>query len=70
MKLLKELCKIHAPSGNEGPMKKFILEYIKEHQKNWVSQPEIIIGDVIQDCIVLKFGDPKVAVFATKSGSF
>ena len=64
MKLLKELCKVHAPSGNEGAMKKFLIEYINNNKEKWSVQPEIITGDFIQDCIILKFGDPKVAVFA------
>ena len=64
MELLKELCEIHAPSGNEELMKKFLLHYINENKKNWLTQPEVITGDFIQDCIILKFGDPKVAVFA------
>jgi putative aminopeptidase FrvX len=64
MKLLKKLCHIHAPSGNEVAMKEFILNYIKKEKKNWKVQPEIIQGDDFQDCIILKFGNPKTAVFA------
>jgi putative aminopeptidase FrvX len=64
MKLLKKLCHIHAPSGNEVAMKEFILNYIKKEKKNWKVQPEIIYGDNYQDCIILKFGNPKTAVFA------
>ena len=64
MKLLKELCQVHAPSGNELKMKEFILKYIDENSKKWNVQPEIIQGNELQDCIILKFGDPKVAVFA------
>ena len=47
MKLLKTLCKVHAPSGNEIAIKKFILNYIHENQNNWKVKPEIIIGDEI-----------------------
>jgi len=64
MKLLKKLCHIHAPSGNEVAMKEFILNYIKKEKKKWKVQPEIIHGDDFQDCIILKFGNPKTAVFA------
>jgi putative aminopeptidase FrvX len=35
MKLLKQLCEIHAPSGNEAPMKEFLLRYIKKESKKW-----------------------------------
>lgn len=62
--LLEKLCGIHAPSGNEVGMKTFLLDYIRTHQKNWISQPEIHEGDQFQDCIVLKFGKPRTAIFA------
>lgn len=64
MKLLKQLCEIHAPSGNEGPMKDFLLAYITKAQKKWKVKPEIFHGDEFQDCIVLKFGRPRTAIFA------
>lgn len=64
MELLKQLCSIHAPSGNEIGMKNFIKQYIQENQSNWVSKPEIIEGDFIQDCLLLKFGKPTTAIFA------
>ena len=64
MQLLQTLCAIHAPSGNEGPMKSFLLDYIQKEQRNWKAKPEIITGDFIQDCIILKFGTPKTAIFA------
>jgi len=64
MKLLKQLCEIHAPSGNEVKMKEFLLKYISKEQKNWKTKPEIFHGDEFQDCIVLKFGNPRTAVFA------
>lgn len=63
-KLLKTMCAIHAPSGNEGPMKDFVLKYIKEHKKSWKHKPTIFYGDGFQDCIVLIFGKPRTAVFA------
>lgn len=64
MKLLKQLCQIHAPSGNEGPMKDFLLTHIAKAQKKWKVKPEIFHGDEFQDCIVLKFGKPRTAIFA------
>ncbi len=64
MKLLKEMCSIHAPSGNEAPMTKFLLDYIKKHQKDWKVKPKIYSGEGFQDCIVLAFGKPKTAIFA------
>ena len=63
MELLQKLCSIAAPSGNEAPMKKFILEYLNENMSNFKVKP-IVISDGIQDCLILKFGKPKTAVFA------
>lgn len=64
MQLLKKLCSIHAPSGNEGPMQEFLLDYIQAEKSNWAVQPEVIHGDDFQHCIMLVFGQPKVAVYA------
>ncbi|MTI40299.1 M20/M25/M40 family metallo-hydrolase [Fulvivirga lutimaris] len=64
MKLLKDLCAVHAPSGNEFAMKLFILDYIKNNEKSWNQTPQVIHGEDFQDCIILKFGKPRTAVFA------
>lgn len=64
MKLLKQLCEVHAPSGNEVRMKEFLLKYIRKEKKNWSVQPEIFTGEDFQDCIILKFGKPRTAIFA------
>ncbi len=64
MKLLKEMCGICAPSGNEAEMTAFLLNYIKKNQKNWKVKPKIHAGKGFQDCIVLAFGKPKTAIFA------
>jgi putative aminopeptidase FrvX len=64
MKLLQQLCKIQAPSGNEIRMKEFLLSYIKKEMKKWKVKPEIFHGDEFQDCIILKFGKPRTAIFA------
>lgn len=64
MKLLKQLCEIHAPSGEESAMKDFLLKYIAKEKKNWAAKPTIIHGDDFQDCIILKFGKPRTAIFA------
>lgn len=62
--LLKKMCRIQAPSGNEVAMTEFLLDYIHNNKKNWKVQPEIIAGDGLQDCIVLVFGKPRTAIFA------
>lgn len=62
--LLKLMCHIPAPSGNEVAMKNFILSYIKTNSKNWKYKPKIFHGDGFQDNIIIVFGNPRTAVFA------
>ena len=62
--LLKKLCEVPAPSGDEGLMKDFVLQYIRTEKKKWKAKPEIFHGDEFQDCVVLKFGKPRTAIFA------
>ena len=63
MKLLKELCSIAATSGNELAIKQFIIKYVEQNILNFKVTPSII-SENIQDCIILKFGNPKTAIFA------
>lgn len=58
------MCEIQAPSGAEAPLKDFIIQYTKEHQSSWLVRPEIISGSSLQDCVILRFGKPRTAVFA------
>lgn len=62
--LLKQMCRIHAPAGNEVAMTDFLLDYINTNKSQWKVQPEILYGDGLQDCIVLVFGKPKTAIYA------
>lgn len=62
--LLKELCQIHAPSGEEARLKEFLLAYIRKHSKSWKVQPKIVAGPQLQDSFLLVFGTPRTAVFA------
>lgn len=64
MKLLKELCSIHAPSGNEKKLSEFLLNYIDKHKVQWAHQPLVVTGEEFQDCILLIFGKPNAAIFA------
>ncbi len=64
MKLLKTLCEIHAPSGEEYRMKDFLLKYIQKEKKKWKTKPEVFHGEDFQDCVVLRFGKPRTAIFA------
>jgi putative aminopeptidase FrvX len=63
-KLLKQLCEIHAPSGNEKPLKDFLMKLVKVESKKWKTKPTIIEGEEFQDCLILKFGKPRTAIFA------
>lgn len=62
--LLRALCAVHAPSGDETAMKDFLLEHIQKEKKSWQHQPEIFHGEDFQDCIVLVFGKPRTAIYA------
>ncbi|MES2516223.1 MAG: aminopeptidase [Bacteroidota bacterium] len=64
LSILKTMCAIHSPSGNEVAMKEFILDYIKKEQKNWKHKPKVIHGKGFQDNIMLVFGKPRTAIFA------
>ncbi|MFH2140836.1 MAG: aminopeptidase [Bacteroidota bacterium] len=64
MELLKKLIEIPGPSGEEKQIKDFIYNYVTENKKHWKYQPEIIHGEEYQDCIMLKFGKPQLAIFA------
>tara|TARA_B100000767_G_scaffold206022_1_gene192894 strand:+ start:16 stop:927 length:912 start_codon:yes stop_codon:yes gene_type:complete len=65
MQLLKKMCEIHAPSGEELEMTQFLLQFIKENQKHWKTIPEIHSGEGFQDNIILAFGNnPRTAIFA------
>jgi putative aminopeptidase FrvX len=62
--LLKELQAIHAPAGDEAPLRDFVIDYVEKNKANWKVQPELIYGDDFQDCLILKFGMPRTAIFA------
>ena len=64
MKLLKKLCSIHAPSGEENNISEFIIEYVNSNMQNWKVKPKIFRGDGFQDSIILSFGQPKTAIYA------
>jgi putative aminopeptidase FrvX len=45
-------------------MKDFLLKYVQKEVKKWKVKPEIHAGEELQDCIILKFGKPRTAIFA------
>ncbi|MBU2915996.1 MULTISPECIES: M20/M25/M40 family metallo-hydrolase [Reichenbachiella] len=62
--LLRDLCEVFAPSGNEVAMKRFLIDYVEANSSKWKSRPDLIHGPAFQDCLILKFGEPRTAVFA------
>ncbi|MCC5919179.1 MAG: M20/M25/M40 family metallo-hydrolase [Cyclobacteriaceae bacterium] len=62
--LLRELCQLHGPSGEEGAVKQYILDYVQKHASDWKSEVKVVMGEDLQDCIMLVFGKPRTAVFA------
>ncbi len=64
MQLLKQLCSIHAPSGNESAMTEFLIDYIIKRKSSWKVHPKIYYGEGFQNCIVLVFGKPRTAIYA------
>jgi putative aminopeptidase FrvX len=64
MKFLSELLTKRSVSGDESEFSSFILDRIKERCFEWNVQPEIFAGERFHDCILLKFGVPRTAVFA------
>ena len=64
MKFLSELLRIHGVSGDEYLCSKFLLSHIQERMSDWNVLPEVYSGEDFHDCILLKFGNPRTAVFA------
>lgn len=62
MDLLQKLCAIQAPSGEEGAIKSFLLDYHAKNSGSWKVKPQII-EENLQDCMIWKFGKPRTAVF-------
>lgn len=65
MQLLKTLCQLPAPSGEEAALTHFLLDYVRQHGSGW-RQPPLVVHDEarFQDCLLLVFGQPRTAVFA------
>ena len=64
MELLKQMCEVHAPAGEELAMKEFLLNYINENQNYWKVKPILHHGAGFQDNLMLVFGEPRTAIFA------
>jgi len=64
MEQLNKLLNIQSVSGDERPMTEFLINYIHQRISQWKVQPEFYFGEKFQDCLLLKFGNPRTAVFA------
>ena len=64
MKFLFELLSLQSVSGDESEISQFILDFVYKRASSWKVQPEIYAGENFHDCILLKFGNPRTAVFA------
>jgi putative aminopeptidase FrvX len=64
MELLNKLLNIQSVSGDERSMTDFLINYIHQRIRQWKVQPEIYFGEKFHDCLLLKFGNPRTAVFA------
>jgi len=64
MNILKTLCSIHSPSGEEFRMKEFLVDYINSSKYWWKKKPKLIYGKEFQDNLIVVFGKPKVAFIA------
>jgi len=61
---LIELLEIQSVSSDESNIKQFLLNLIIERKHSWKVSPEIHHGPELHDCLLLKFGKPRAAVFA------
>ncbi|WP_215224334.1 M20/M25/M40 family metallo-hydrolase [Echinicola shivajiensis] len=64
MDILLEILKKRGVSGDEYELSAFIADYVLQRKGEWKVQPEVYHGGIFQDNIILKFGNPKTAVFA------
>jgi len=62
--LLKELLNIPSVSGDESDVIAILERNIDNRKTKWKTIPVIFQGEEFHDCILLKFGTPRTAVFA------
>ena len=64
MEFLKELLSLSGVSGDESLVSEWLLKQILQRMGGWKVCPEIFSGEDFHDGILLKFGEPRTAVFA------
>lgn len=63
MELLKNLCKVASPSGEEHHMSTYIKGYLTQYGYTWKQKPRVYKAHTLNDSIVWVFGKPRVAMF-------
>lgn len=64
MKSLIEILNIPGVSGDEAGTALYLTKLISERISSWKTVPQVFSGEEFHDCILLKFGDPRTALFA------
>lgn len=64
MNILIDLLSINSVSGDESKISSFVLNLINQRKIGWKVIPDVYFGEDFHDCILLKFGVPRTAVFA------
>lgn len=64
MKILNDLLELRGVSGDESATTQFLYKYVEKQKKIWNVLPKIFFGEDFHDCLLLKFGNPRTAVFA------
>ncbi len=64
MNILKTLCNIHSPSGEEYKMRDFLIDYINSSKYWWKKIPKLIYSDALQDNLIVVIGKPKTVLIA------
>ncbi|WP_114750657.1 aminopeptidase [Pleomorphovibrio marinus] len=62
--LLTQILHLRSVSGDESRIASQISEYVFKRKYKWKVTPEIFFGDFFQNNIILRFGNPKTALFA------
>lgn len=64
MEFLFELLSKQSVSGDESDLAGFLCDYVQRRSPAWKTKPEVYFGEQFHDCLLLKFGVPRTAVFA------
>lgn len=64
MNMLLDLLSVKGVSGDESKISSFVFNIINERKNSWKVLPDVYFGEDFHDCILLKFGRPRTAVFA------